>query len=517
MANKIRAKLILELRAKGQSRKSIVRSRGMSMHSVMAVFDAADELGIRWDDVKDLDDAEVYAKVFPKRAAAEMVVVAPDYDYVHSELKKTGVTLKLLWEEHRDRCAEESAACTSYSTFNRGYAEYVLTKNVTNHLEHKPGQVMEVDWSGSTMRLVNPATGEISKVYLFVATLPYSQYGYVEATLDMKQDTWLSCHVHAYEFIGGVPVRTVCDNLKTGVIKHPKEGEIVLNEAYESLARHYVTAIMPTGVRKLKQKPSVEGMVGKIATAVIAKLRGTEFATLDELNAAIAIKVNEFNAAPFQKRDGSRAEVFKEVELCSLAPLPAAPYEICKWVYGRSVNLDFHVVYETNRYSVPYSLVGKKVDLKVTQGVVEAFDHGSRVATHPRFPNYVRYRCHTEPQHMPPEFARPEWDDKRMLRWAREIGAACETVVSKVFDGIQIKEQAYNPALSILNLSKRYGAERLESACAYALEKTASPRYRFLRTVLASQADLSLKPAKPAVETGGYVRGAEYYAGKEEC
>ena len=108
------------------------------------------------------------------------------------------------------------------------------------------------------------------------------------------------CHVCAYEFIGGVPIRTICDNLKTGVLSHPKEGEIVLNEAYESLARHYVTAIMPTGVRKPKQKPSVEGTVGKIATAVIAKLRGTEFATLDDLNAAIAEKVAEFNAAPFQ-------------------------------------------------------------------------------------------------------------------------------------------------------------------------------------------------------------------------
>ena len=82
----------------------------------------------------------------------------------------------------------------------------------------------------------------------------------------MKQDSWLRCHIHMYEFLGGVPVKTVCDNLKTGVIKHPKEGEIVLNEAYEALGNHYMTAIMPTGVRKPKQKASVEGTVGKVAT-----------------------------------------------------------------------------------------------------------------------------------------------------------------------------------------------------------------------------------------------------------
>lgn len=517
MANKIRVKLILELRAKGNSRKSIVRTRGMSMHSVMAVFNAADALGIHWNDIKDMDEAEAYAMVFPARVEAESVIIVPDYDYVHSELKKTGVTLKLLWEEHRDRCVEDNTACASYSTFNRGYAEYVVAKNVTNHLEHKPGQVMEVDWSGPTMRLISPTTGEITKVYLFVATLPYSQYGYVEGTLDMKQDTWLMCHVHAYDFLGGVPVRTVCDNLKTGVLKHPKEGEIILNEAYESLARHYVTAIMPTGVRKPKQKPSVEGAVGYIATAVIAKLRGCEFTALEELNSSIAEKVAVFNATPFQKRDGSRKEIFEAVEYECLAPLPTTPYEICKWIYNRSVNLDFHVVYETNRYSAPYGLVGKKVDLKVCGSTVEIYDHGSRIASHPRFPNYIRYRCHTLTQHMPPEFDRPEWDDVRMMRWAHEIGIACETVVAKVFDKVQIKEQGYNPVLAILNLSKRYSAERLESACAYALEKTASPRCRFLRTVLSSGVDLTQPVSPPAAEVGGYVRGADYYSGKEGC
>ena len=176
----------------------------------------------------------------------------------------------------------------SYGTFCRGYKAYVAARNVTNHLDHKPGQVMEVDWSGPTMRLTDPFTGEVAKACPFVATLPYSQHGYVEATADMRQSTWLMCHVRAYEFFGGVAVRCVCDNLKTGVVKHPRDGEVVLNEAYEALGRHYMCAIMPAGVRKPKQKASVEGTVGLFATAVIAKLRGREFGTLAELNEAIA-------------------------------------------------------------------------------------------------------------------------------------------------------------------------------------------------------------------------------------
>lgn len=131
-------------------------------------------------------------------------------------------------------------------------------------------------------------------------------------------------------------MRTVCDNLKTGVVRHPWDGEVVLNEAYEALGRHYVTAIMPTGVRKPKQKASVEGTCGKVATAIVARLRNESFATLADLNDAISVKLDEFNAAPFQKRDGSRRSVFDEVEAGFLTPLPDVPFEVCSWVYGRS-------------------------------------------------------------------------------------------------------------------------------------------------------------------------------------
>lgn len=316
--------------------------------------------------------------------------------YVHSELQKAGVMLKLLHEEYRDRASADGLASKSYTTFCRDYAEYVTARNVTNHLEHKPGQVMEVDWNGTVMWLESPATLERTNAYLFVACLPYPQYSYVEATLDMKQGTWVKCHVHAYRFFGGVPVRTVCDNLKTGVVRHPWDGEVVLNEAYEALGRHYVTAIMPTGVRKPKQKASVEGACGKVATAIVARLRNESFATLADLNDAISVKLDEFNAAPFQKRDGSRRSVFDEVEAGFLAPLPDVPFEVCSWVYGRSVNLDFHVVFEKNSYSVPYGLVGGKVDLKIMDSLVDI-----------RMPDMFEYRA---------EKLAAGWGEKRVLR-----------------------------------------------------------------------------------------------------
>lgn len=515
MAKKIDAKLVLELLGKGMTGREIQKTRHIAQQSVKKVREAAEDRGVAWADVEHMEGDEVYDLLFPDQAQAKAATAKVDVDYVHSELQKAGVTLKLLHEEYCDQARSDNLAAKSYTSFCRDYSEYVVARNVTNHLEHKPGQVMEVDWNGATMRLENPATLERTKAYLFVACLPYSQYSYVEATLDMRQNTWLKCHVNAYEFFGGVPVRTVCDNLKTGVIKHPREGEIILNGAYEALGRHFVTAIMPTGVRKPKQKASVEGTCGKVATAIVARLRNESFATLADLNAAVRVKLDEFNSAPFQKRDGSRKLVFDEVESGFLAPLPDVPFEICTWVYGRTVNLNFHVVFEKNSYSVPHELVGKKVDLKVTDTMVEAYLGAKRVASHPRLPSFVQYRYQTDPSHMPPEFCKSEWDDGRILRWAREIGPNTLAVVQRMFDSAQIKEQAYNPALAVLNLTKRYAERDLEEACEYALAKVAHPRCKFIKSVLASKAAASMED-KGEESAGGYIRGAGYYANDDE-
>ena len=519
MAKHANAKLIIELAAKNMSRREIARTRHISEHTIRDVLNRAQERGVRWEDVSLRSNEEIVALLFPDEQAAVEAICSPDYDHVHSELRKPGVTHKLLWQEHADECQQGDKVAVSYTTFTRGYSDHVVRKNITNHLTHKPGQTLEVDWSGPTMALVDPLTAEITKVYLFVAVLPYSQYTYVEATLDMRQNTWLLCHVHAFEFFGGTTVRIVCDNLKTGVIKHPKDGEVILNEAYESLARHYVCAIMPTGVAKPKQKASVEGGVGKIATAIIAKLRNQVFTSLEELNCAIKEKLADYNQAPFQKREGNRKEVFEAAERPFLTKLPDQPFEICDWVYGRVVNLDFHVVYDTNRYSVPYQLLGKKVDLRITSTLVEAYLNGERVASHKRLPDYMRFQPQTDDSHMPPEFAKPKWDDVRMRRWAATIGPATARVVDIAFENVDIKEQAYSRVMAILNLSKRYDTQSLEDACAYCLKRSIHPGSRFLRSVLSSgvaKAQAHESRSMPAKEQGGFVRGASYYAGGEQ-
>lgn len=513
MARRIRVKLILELRAAGMSRNAIASTRKMSKSSVCEVFDIADELGIGFEEVREKTHDEAYRLLYPDKHTPPKIYTEPDWSYVHNELARVGVTLKLLHSEYADKCAEHSEVSMGYNRFCEQYAAYTHTKSLTSHVNHRPAEKCETDWSGKTLRLIHPDTYEITTVYLFVATLPYSQYSYVEPTLDMKQDTWLRCHIRMFSYFGGSTTRLICDNLKTGVIKHPKEGEIILNEAYERLGEHYLCAIMPAPIRSPKSKASVEGTVGKVATAIIAKLRNHSFHTFDELKLAVSEKLTAFNAECFQKREDSRVIVFESQEKPMLRPLPALPYEIAEWVYGRKVNLNCHILWQKNHYSCPYRLVGSKVDVRITDTVLEIYYQGERMATHKLFPSYVRNAYRSCQEHMPEGLIHIEWDDKRIRAWAEKTGHETACVVERIFSGVKIKEQAYNPSLAVLRLGKTYSPARLEAACEIALKKVTSPRYRHLKQILETNQDKILKPdvEDESHNEGGHVWGAQYY------
>ena len=508
-------KPVLELRAQGFSMRKIEALVHTSRHTIKKIFESADEKSISWEDVKDLEEKDAYQILFPPKQV-DQVFASIDYDYVHKELTKVGVNLKMLWNEYCDQCKRDGQIPCGYTRYCMGYSDYTVKRDVTNRIYHKPGEAIEVDWSGSTMKIVTPYE-EVITVYLFVATLPFSQYTYVKPCLDMKQDTWIKCNVDMLNFFGGVPIKIVCDNLKTGVITHPKEGDIVLNEAYESFSQHYVLAIMPCGVRKPKQKASVEGSVGKIATAIIARLRNETFRNLNELNEALDNALKDFNDHEFQKREGSRTIIFNEFEKERLRPLPDMPFEVYRWEYKRKVDLNFHVSYRTNIYSVPYQYVGEYVDLKINASSIEIFHKGSRIAVHPKFPEYVKYKPHTIPEHMPDQFHQQEWNDVRIINWASSIGPNTRTVVEKIFDSVQIKEQGYKSCIAVLKLSNKYSNDRLENACELALTKIKSPRYHHLNGIMANNQDLifyeNKKKTNDTKPKEGFVRGSNYYKG----
>ena len=281
---------------------------------------------------------------------------------------------------------------------------------------------------------------------------------------------------------------------------------------------------MPAGVRKPKQKASAEGTVGNIATAIIAKLRNKKYYDFLTLKNDVKKALDDYNNQPFQKRSYSRNEVLKE-EQEYLRKLPSLPYEIATTVRNRKVYPSCHISLNKNWYSVPYMYRGRYVDVKYTEQTVEIYYDHQRVASHPKFPDYVSNQYHTNPSDMPDEFNRPEMNDERMLSWAETIGPNTKEVIARVFRSVQIKEQGYNAALSILNLSKNYPNDRFEDACQIALGNTTLPRYKYLKAILSSNQDLVAKEraSKEATkenhsisdESGAYVRGASYYGGGE--
>ena len=155
-------------------------------------------------------------------------------------------------------------------------------------------------------------------------------------------------------------------------------------------------------------------------------------------------------------------------------------------------------------------------DLKVTDKSVEIYVKGKRVATHRRFSDGIEYRYSTNPQDMPDQFQKPEWDDVRIRNWASKIGPSCAECVARIFAGVKIKEQGYNPSLSLLRLSKKYSEQRLESACALALTQIRSPRYHHLNAILSANQDIvseQLQNTPKSDYSQGYIRGASYYGG----
>jgi transposase len=514
MGTKIKVKLILSLWFKGASMNTIASTNHMSKHSVSAVCRLAKEKGLDESILATKTEDQLYDELFPQKWSSEKVYSLPDYDYVHKELGKTGVTLRLLWEEYIDECKhkDDGSIHVSYAKYCRDYERFRGRRGFANHIEHKPGERMEVDWSGPAMSYYDESLVK-HKAYLFVSDLVSSRMAYVEPCRDMKEPAWLMCHVNMWSYFGGVSRYVVCDNLKTGVASHPKEGEIILTREYEALADHYGVAILPAGVKRPRQKNSVENTVGTIATAIIARLRNNAFYSFEALKKAVARELEEFNSLPFEKRAGSRRLDFDENEQSFLRPLPKTPFEIGFWCYGRTVRENCHVNVEKNWYSCPCQYLGQEVDVRVTPCTVSIYASSLMVKEHFRFAPGMAHKYRTDPADMPKEGAFLPWDASRYHSWASKIGPATSQVIERILGSYPIIEQGYNAAKAVLHLSGTYGNDRLERSSEMALKKLESPRYIHLKSILASGQDKEYVDRKKedASSICGILRGADYY------
>jgi transposase len=481
---------------------------GCSRNTVERVLAAAADKGVTAGSVTDLDSGAVRDLLLGERPARVGVHTGPDFEWVHRQLARPGVTLQLLWGEYAEKVRAEGGVAYRYSSFTESYRGWAKVTGATMRIERKPGEVIEVDWAGDTMTFLDPGTGAARKAFLFVAALPYSTYFYVEAFADQRLSVWIDAHIAAFEFFGGVARLLVPDNLRTGVTRADRY-EPVINPAYAQLAEHYGTAIIPARVRRPRDKAVVENTVRHGANAIIAALRDRQFIGLGEVNDAIAEQVGVINARPFAKRAGSRAEVFTTEEAPFLIPLPAIRFEMAE-VRKAKVGPNYHVQVHGCYYSVPARWIGTSLDVRVTSTVVEVFNGVEKVASHARSAVKGTYR--TNPDHMPPAHRAQlkDWTPARFTTWASGIGANTLAVVEAILASKTIVEQSYRSVLGVMALAKKPGGiTHLEETCATALHVTTAPSYTLVKRLWAEWTPAA--PAPKSLGGGGFVRGADYY------
>lgn len=503
-------KQILRLRAEGVSQRGIADVVGCSRNTVAAVFAAATAAGVEFEQVADLGAEEVRGMLLPVPARPGSDRAAPDFEHVHRELARPSVTLLLLWNEYVAKCRATDEVPYQYSFFNEQYRRWAASTGASMRIARDPGEQIEVDWAGDTMTFIDPVTGERLSAYLFVAALSYSALTYVEAFVDMTLLSWIDAHVHAFESFNGTARLLVPDNLRTGVSKADRY-EPVFNPAYARLAEHYGTAIVPARVKRPRDKPVVEGSVRFVANQITAVLRDRRFVGLAELNEAIFEQVEVINIRPFQKREDSRRIVFDRDERPLLHPLPPVRFELAE-LRSAKVGPNYHIQFERNHYSVPFTLIGLSLDVRVTSHIVEVFNGVERVASHARLKG-VRGRYATLPAHMPEAHRSrlADWTPERFGQWAATIGPNTTAAIEAILASRKIVEQSYRSCLGVMSLAKRPGGiARLEDSCARALAATPAPSYTLIRKLWAGWQP-GPEPAPEPLGDAGFVRGADYY------
>jgi transposase len=446
--------------ALGQSERLIGQALGIGRTTVGDYLRRAAFAGLSWPLPDDLDDAALEARLFAQPGGRHHRP-QPDWSIAHRELKRPGVTLRLLWEEYRTGDPDGY----SLSRYCQLYHAWRAQISPVMRQRHIAGEKMFVDYAGHTIEIFDPETGEIRQAQIFVAVLGASSYTYAEATWSQQLQDWIGSHVRALTFFGRCPKIVVPDNLKSGVTK-PCFFEPKINPTYADLAAHYGVALIPARPRKPRDKAKVEVGV-QIVTRLLARLRHRRFTSLATLNQAIFQMIDELNRKPSRHLGASRLELFHQIDKPDMQPLPAEPYEFAEWKQCR-VGIDYHVEIEKHYYSVPHGLNRQQITARMTATTIELFHRGRRVAVHLRSRQTRRHT--TIDEHMPSAHRRyAGWTHERLREDAAAVGPDTACLVDAILRKKPHPEQGFRACLGILRLRKTYGPDRLEAACERAL------------------------------------------------
>lgn len=427
---------------------------------------------------------------------------------VEKALKNRGATKEQLWKQYK----ENNPDGYGLSQFKHYYRLWQKINNPVMHIEHKAGDKMYVDYAGEKLKMVDPKTGELIDLEVFVAVLGGSQLTYVEATRTQQTEDFISSCENALQYFGGSPLAIVTDNLKAAVIKSSKY-EPVLNDAFRDFASHYTMAVLPCGPYKPTHKALVEGAVKIIYRAIYGTVRSKVFSSLETINKAIQEALEIFNKRLLSGRPFSRRQLFDETEAIALQPLPLRRYEIRRRKVVTVMKNNFVYLSEDKHYySVPYRYIGKKVTILYNQSLVEIYHRHDRIAIHDR--DRRPYKYTPVDDHMASKHRYiTDWNPDMFIQKATTVGEPCREYIIGIINSRQHPEQAYRSCQGILSFAVRAGHERLNNACKRALQY-GDYSYHTIRIILEKGYDRdvpSQDPNLPDVPPHDNIRGPKYF------
>lgn len=417
-------------------------------------------------------------------------------DHFLKELKRTGVTKQLLWQEYLVQHPDGFR----YTQFCERLRRYEQSTDVSLHIAYKPGDTLMIDFAGDKLSYVDPCTGELFLCPVLVCVLPFSGYSYVEALPNATLPQLVKALNNCLRFMGGAPLNLLSDNMRQVVTKSCRY-EPVFTNMILAWAQHNSIHLKTARVRSPRDKPHVENEVKITYARIYAPLRDKVYHSLDELNSAILRLLKRHHKQPFQKREQNRLDVFTTTEQLLLQSLPPQPYAM-KYATESKVQRNYHVILGEDRhfYSVPYTLIGKKLRIVYDTDTVEIFQDYQRVAIHKR--SFKRYDYTTNPAHMPDAHKsyheQMGWDKEYFLKQAVKIGAYTIQYMQRMIDSRQHKEQAFLGCVGILRLASSNPPERVEAACRLALQSS-STSYKTIANILLNKRDLLLTEVQPTL------------------
>ena len=487
-----------------QSNRRIGRLLHISKSTVTAYLARASRCNITtYEQIKTLSDDKLKRVIFPDKFSDKQCEV--DFAKINAELRRKNMTLMLLWQEE----LESNPALFNYSRFCDLYSKWNKTNKITMRQSYKAGERGFIDYAGTTVPITNNETGELHPAQIFVMSLSGTHYTYIEATWTQGARDFLSSHVRAFEFFGGVPEILIPDNLKSAVTLASRY-EPTLNHSYRELAKYYETIIIPSRVRRPQDKAIVENAVLHASRQILARIRDQKFFSLEGLNQTLWNLLDQYNARKMQGLDESRKSLFDKVERDSLRPLPPGRYEIAEWKKAKA-NIDYHIALDKNFYSVPYKFRGEELTVRHTPGSVEIFHENKRIAAHPRI--IGKRKSSTLKEHMPVGHrAYCEWSPSRIINWANKIGPCCGKVCQMIMQQKEHPELGYRSCLGVINLGKKYSSERLENACSRAIH-IGGISFKSIKSILSNGLDArSVQQELNFIEIKHEnIRGSDYY------